>query len=102
MMIPSQTLAFGYSAIVVMYTQGKITPMFSTLYANAEYGDMTRTRPDARRVNTWTCAVACAPGLANTSTSPTGLAPAPAAGNRSSAHQAVADAPPLERDAPGT
>ena len=52
MMIPSQTLAFGYSAIVVMYTHGKITPMFSTLYATAEYGDMARTRPDARRVNT--------------------------------------------------
>src|SRR3989441_12910 len=89
-MIPTHTLAFGNTDKVVMYTQGKITPIFRTLYANAEYGDMTRTRPDARRVNTWTCAVACAPRLAKTSTSPTGLAPAPAPGNRSSVHQAFA------------
>src|SRR5438093_368562 len=77
-MIPTHTLAFGKTDKVVMYTQGKMTPMFRTLYANAEYGDMTRTSPEARRVKTWTCAVACAPGLAKTSTSPTGLAPAPA------------------------
>src|SRR6266571_8983502 len=75
--------------IVVMYTQGKMIPMFRMLYANAEYGDMTRTRPEARRVNTWTCAVACSPRLAKSSTSPTGLAPRPAAGNRSSVHQAL-------------
>src|SRR5207249_9903813 len=56
--IPSQMLAPGYRMIVVMYTQGKMIPMFRMLYANAEYGDITRTSPEARRVNTWTCAVA--------------------------------------------
>src|SRR5438128_1085135 len=50
-MIPTHTLAFGNTDKVVMYTHGKITPIFRTLYANAEYGDMTRTRPagDRRR-----------------------------------------------------
>src|SRR5438876_11611729 len=76
--IPAQTEAPFWKAIGVMYRTGKMPPIFRTVYANAEYGDMTRTRPDARRVNTWTCAVACAPRLAKTSTSPTGLAPAPA------------------------
>jgi len=50
--IPAQTEAPFWKAIVVMYTHGKMTPIFRTLYANAEYGDMTRTRPEARRVNT--------------------------------------------------
>ena len=61
-----------------MYTQGKITPMFRMLYANAEYGDITRTSPEARRVKTWTCAVAVPLRLANTSTSP--ILPSPATG----------------------
>ena len=52
MKIPSQMLAPGKRMIVVMYTQGKMIPMFRMLYANAEYGDMTRTSPEARRVNT--------------------------------------------------
>src|SRR5206468_13027726 len=56
--IPVQMEAPGSNARGVMYTHGKITPMFRMLYANAEYGDITRTSPEARRVKTWTCAVA--------------------------------------------
>src|SRR5207245_9102158 len=77
-MIPVQTFALGNAARVVMYTHGKMTPMLRTLYAKAEYGDITRTSPEARRVNTCTCAVAVARGLAKTSPSPTVPAPSPA------------------------
>src|SRR2546429_109181 len=78
MRIPAQTEAPAWKAIVVMYTHGKITPMFRMLYANAEYGDITRTSPEARRVKTCTCAVAVSLRLANTSTSP--ILPSPATG----------------------
>ncbi len=44
--IPSGTFASGQTANVSKYTQGKITPMFRTLYANAEYGDITLTKPE--------------------------------------------------------
>jgi len=44
--IPSGTFASGQKANVSRYTQGKITPMFRTLYAKAEYGDITLTRPE--------------------------------------------------------
>src|SRR5438094_2928034 len=50
MRIPPQTEAPGSKARGVIYTHGKITPMFRMLYANAEYGDITRTRPEARLV----------------------------------------------------
>src|SRR5438309_9386322 len=89
--IPVQIEATGSNAMGVMYTQGKITPMFRMLYANAEYGDITRTSPEARRVKTWTCAVAVPPRLANTSTSP--ILPSPATGshvNRWSSHEVFA------------
>src|SRR5438552_18830823 len=69
----------GSNARGVMYTHGKITPMFRMLYANAEYGDITRTSPEVRRVKTWTCAVAVQMRLANTSTSP--ILPSPATGS---------------------
>ena len=78
MRIPAQTEAPGSNARGVMYTHGKMTPMFRMLYANAEYGDITRTSPEARRVKTWTCAVAVPLRLANTSTSP--ILPSPATG----------------------
>src|SRR6267143_2330542 len=54
-----------------------MTPMFRMLYAKAEYGDITRTRPEARRVKTCTGAVAVSLRLAKTSTSPTLSSPAP-------------------------
>src|SRR6267143_989811 len=53
-----------------------MTPMFRMLYAKAEYGDITRTRPEARRVKTCTGAVAVSLRLAKTSTSPTLSSPA--------------------------
>src|SRR5438046_10307005 len=71
MRIPPQTEAPGSKARGVIYTHGKITPMFRMLYANAEYGDITRTSPEARLVKTWTGAVAVSPPRRNTSTSPT-------------------------------
>src|SRR6266480_1169224 len=61
MRIPPQTEAPGSKARGVIYTHGKITPMFRMLYANAEYGDITRTSPEARLVKTWTGAVAVSP-----------------------------------------
>src|SRR5947199_261656 len=66
-----QSEAPGSKARGVIYTHGKITPMFRMLYANAEYGDITRTSPEARLVKTWTGAVAVSPPRRNTSTSPT-------------------------------
>src|SRR5438876_10856816 len=81
----------GSNARGVMYTQGKITPMFRMLYANAEYGDITRSSPEARRVKTWTCAVAVPLRLANRSTSP--ILPSPGTGlhvNRCPSHHAFA------------
>src|SRR5947199_9793919 len=81
----------GSNARGVMYTQGKITPMFRMLYANADYGDITRTSPEARRVKTWTCAVAVPLRLATTSTPP--ILPSPATGshdNRMPPHQVFA------------
>jgi hypothetical protein len=44
--IPVGTSASGQTPKESRYTHGKITPMFITLYAKAEYGDITLMRPE--------------------------------------------------------
>jgi hypothetical protein len=60
MRIPRGTLPPGKAVGDTRKTQGKIIPMVRILYTKAEYGDMTRTSPDAFRVKTSGLAVAVA------------------------------------------
>jgi hypothetical protein len=46
MRIPTGMLASGQRPRVSRYTHGNITPIFNTLYAKAEYGDITRIKPE--------------------------------------------------------